>query len=115
MTGSIEWGQLSAVSLAVERPLHTRKVTGSNPVPRISGLFLSNPEFISRRAALIMVIYSSKVCRRCRKLQFLGKSRIMKIKQRQLIGTIPVIGITLALTMYLSQLVIPYLTVNNPD
>ena len=23
-----------AVSLAVERPLHTRKVTGSNPVPR---------------------------------------------------------------------------------
>jgi hypothetical protein len=29
----------SAVSLAVERPLHTRKVTGSNPVPRTISRF----------------------------------------------------------------------------
>jgi hypothetical protein len=34
--GSIQCSQVSAVSLAVERPLHTRKVTGSNPVPRTS-------------------------------------------------------------------------------
>ncbi len=35
-------GQLScAVSLAVERPLHTRKVTGSNPVPRTISDFLT--------------------------------------------------------------------------
>jgi hypothetical protein len=35
--------RISAVSLAVERPLHTRKVTGSNPVPR------TIPDFLSRR------------------------------------------------------------------
>jgi hypothetical protein len=51
----------SAVSLAVERPLHTRKVTGSNPVPRTISDFLTSLDQANFLLSILLILREFKV------------------------------------------------------